>query len=187
MSARSFSPFSEFERLDQTFAMDGKPPGVFLFRSFLQVCLDSKYIVFAGQLIEKVSFEFTTTIRRMDWATYAFLVLKQGKKLFNQLEIGFTDTPWWHFVGFWKFSTPMLFLQCDRHIIASVFKLYSLFFSFILPIHEGSHREVYQEFQPSYDIFHRWCQGLFRPQVLCTLSLHCPIASSALTQSQQPV
>ena len=26
---------------------------------------------------------------------------------------------------------------------------------FILLIHEGSHREVYQEFQPSYDIFHR--------------------------------
>ena len=28
-------------------------------------------------------------------------------------------------------------------------------------------REVYQEFQPSYDIFPRWCQGLLRPQVLC--------------------
>ena len=31
----------------------------------------------------------------------------------------------------------------------------SLVFSFILLIHEGSHKEVYQEFQPSYDIFHR--------------------------------
>ena len=61
----------------------------------------------------------------------------------------------------------------------------SLFFSFILLIHEGSHREVYQEFQPSYDIFCRWCQGLFRPQVPCTPSLHCPIANSASTQSQQ--
>ena len=29
---------------------------------------------------------------------------------------------------------------------------------FILLIHEGSHREVYQEFQPSYDIFHRVAQ-----------------------------
>ena len=36
---------------------------------------------------------------------------------------------------------------------------------FILLTHEGSHREVYQEFQPSYDIFRRWCQGLFRTQV----------------------
>ena len=60
-------------------------------------------------------------------------------------------------------------------------------FSFILLIHEGSHREVYQEFQPSYDIIRRWCQGLFRPQVPCTASLHSPIASSASTQSQQPV
>ena len=29
-----------------------------------------------------------------------------------------------------------------------------LCFSFILLTHEGSHREVYQKFQPSYDIFH---------------------------------
>ena len=28
-------------------------------------------------------------------------------------------------------------------------------FFFILLTHEGLHREVYQEFQPSYDIFHR--------------------------------
>ena len=59
-------------------------------------------------------------------------------------------------------------------------------FSFILMIHEGSHREVYQEFQPSYDIFR--CQGLFRPQVPWTPNLvHYPIANSASTQSQQPV
>ena len=38
---------------------------------------------------------------------------------------------------------------------------------FTLLTHEGSHREVYQELQPSYDIFRRWCQALFRPQVLC--------------------
>ena len=31
----------------------------------------------------------------------------------------------------------------------------SHFFSFILLIHEGSHGEVYQGFQPSYDIFRR--------------------------------
>ena len=48
-------------------------------------------------------------------------------------------------------------------------------------------REVYQEFQPSYDIVRSWCQGLFRPQVPCTPSLHCPITNSASTQSQQPV
>ena len=57
-------------------------------------------------------------------------------------------------------------------------QIFFLFF-FILLIHEGSHREVYQEFQPSYDIFRRWCQGLLRPQVPCTPSLHCPIANSA--------
>ena len=47
--------------------------------------------------------------------------------------------------------------------------------------------EVYREFQPSYDIVHRWCQGLFRPQVPCTPNLHCLIANTASTQSQQPV
>ena len=36
-----------------------------------------------------------------------------------------------------------------------VYKFTLPFFSFILLIHEGSHREVYQEFQPSYDIFLR--------------------------------
>ena len=50
------------------------------------------------------------------------------------------------------------------------------------------HREVYQGFQPCYDIFCWWCQRMFTPQVPCTPSrLHCPIANSASTQSQQPV
>ena len=39
---------------------------------------------------------------------------------------------------------------------------------FILLTHEGSHREVYEEFQPTFDMSHRLCQRLFRPQVLCT-------------------
>ena len=47
---------------------------------------------------------------------------------------------------------------------------------FILLTHKGSsHREVYKEFQSSYDIFRRWCQ------VPCIPSLHYPIANSALT------
>ena len=45
-----------------------------------------------------------------------------------------------------------------------------MFFCFILLTHKGSHREVYQEFQSSYDIFRRWCQGMFKPQVPCTHS-----------------
>ena len=49
-----------------------------------------------------------------------------------------------------------------RTWISPICYLYN-FFSFILLIHEGSHREVYQDFQPSYDIFCSWCQGLFRP------------------------
>ena len=55
----------------------------------------------------------------------------------------------------------------------------------ILLTHKESHREVFREFQPSYDIVHRWCQELFRPQVPCTPSLHCPITISI--QNQQPV
>ena len=54
----------------------------------------------------------------------------------------------------------------------------------ILLIYKGSHREIYQEFQPSYDIIRRWCQGLIRPQVLCTPNLHCPIANTSSIQSQ---
>ena len=61
----------------------------------------------------------------------------------------------------------------------------SAIFCFFLLTHEGSHSEVYQEFQPNYDIFRRWCQRLFRPQVPCTSSLHGPIANS--TQRQQPI
>ena len=75
-----------------------------------------------------------------------------------------------------------LYLLYTRTMVAKCIPIFS-----ILLTHEGSHREVYQEFQPSYDIFHRWCQGLFRPQVPCTPSLHCPMANSALTPNQQPV
>ena len=57
----------------------------------------------------------------------------------------------------------------------------------ILLTHGGSHREVYRDFQPSLNIFRRWCQGWIIPQVPCTPSLHCPITNSASTQSQQPV
>ena len=75
---------------------------------------------------------------------------------------------------------------CINHMPKQVGEA-QLIFCFILLTHEGSQREVYQEFQLSYDIFCRRCQGLFRPQVPCTPSLHCPIANSASTQSQQPV
>ena len=40
-------------------------------------------------------------------------------------------------------------------------------FFLILLTHDGSHSKVYQEFQPSYNIVYRWCQGLFRQQVPC--------------------
>ena len=41
-------------------------------------------------------------------------------------------------------------------------------------------------FPTQLDIIRRY-QGLFRPQIPCTLSIHCPIANSASIQSQQPV
>ena len=79
-------------------------------------------------------------------------------------------------------------VNLNNRIFAFLFQTNEIkgFFSFILLTHEGSHREVYRDFQPSYDIFRRWCQGFFRPQVPYA-SLHCPIASSASTQSQQTV
>ena len=60
------------------------------------------------------------------------------------------------------------------------------FFCFILLTHEGSHREVYQEFQSSYDIFHRsGAKGCSDHR------FHVPPAYTAQmltsTQSQQPV
>ena len=76
--------------------------------------------------------------------------------------------------------------QWATWITAKIFKVCLQKLFFLLLTHEGSYRAVYKEFQPSHDIFRRWCQGLFRPQALCTPSLHCPIASSAPTQSQQP-
>ena len=36
------------------------------------------------------------------------------------------------------------------------------------PTRDHMAQEVYQEFQLSYDIFRGWCQGLIRPQILCT-------------------
>ena len=57
---------------------------------------------------------------------------------------------------------------------------------FCIPLtHEGSHREVYKEFQPSYDIFRR--SGAKDCSDHRLHWLHCPIANSTLTQSQQPV
>ena len=53
------------------------------------------------------------------------------------------------------------------------------YFSLLIFHPADPHREVYQEFHPSYDIFRRLCQGLFRPQVPCIPSLYCPIANSA--------
>ena len=63
------------------------------------------------------------------------------------------------------------------------------FLAFFFPSLSSHREEVYQEFQPSYDIFPQvWCQGLFRAQqVPCNPSRHYLIANSASTQSQQPV
>ena len=59
-------------------------------------------------------------------------------------------------------------------------------FLFILLTHKRSHREVYQDFQPSCDIFCRsGVEGYLGLQVPCTPCLHCPIANFASTQSQQ--
>ena len=74
-----------------------------------------------------------------------------------------------------------------RYIDSSRHNIMTPFFILLFFIHQGSHREVYQEFHPSYDSFRRWCQGLISPQVPCTASPHCPIANSASTQIQQPV
>ena len=41
-------------------------------------------------------------------------------------------------------------------------------FVFILLTHKGSHCIDYHDFRSNYDIFHMWCQGLFRPSVPCT-------------------
>ena len=57
---------------------------------------------------------------------------------------------------------------------------------FILLTHEGSHREIYQEFQPSYDIFRGGVKGCsdhrFRVPPACTaaqlLTLHQHIANN---------
>ena len=49
------------------------------------------------------------------------------------------------------FTPPQSFsLLCDPTLISE-----TIIFCFILRTHEESHREVYQEFQPGYDIVHR--------------------------------
>ena len=61
---------------------------------------------------------------------------------------------------------------------------YSFMFCFILLTHEGAHREVYHDFQPSLTSGGDKCclnHKFVHP------SLHCPLANSASTQSQQPV
>ena len=55
---------------------------------------------------------------------------------------------------------------------------------FFLLNHEEPHGKVHRDYQPSFCM---WLQGLLRPQVLCTPSLCCPVASSISTQSQQQV
>ena len=60
------------------------------------------------------------------------------------------------------------------------------FLSFVLLIHEESHREVYQEFQPSYNIFRRWCQGLFRPQVPFCINTEPTTSIGPLIKSSLP-
>ena len=51
-----------------------------------------------------------------------------------------------------------------------------------------SHREVYREFQPSYDIFRRYgAKGCSDHRFRAPPNLHCAAANSASTQSQQPV
>ena len=52
----------------------------------------------------------------------------------------------------------MLFFQHKQQVR----HFWDFFVSYLLT-HERSHKEVYQEFQPSYDIFRRWCQGLVKP------------------------
>ena len=87
----------------------------------------------------------------------------------------------------------MSLLRLHYHILLYIVELLIPdFFSFVLLIHKGSHREVYQKFLPSYDIFRRWCQGLFRPQVLCTpayaaqlLTLHRHIANNQYRTANQ--
>ena len=91
--------------------------------------------------------------------------------------------------GIWKYRYPVL----SRHRLDQLKRSGALvplsedhcfiinLFSFCWHT-EGSHGEIFRDLQPNYDIFHSWCQGLFRPQVLCTPSLHYPIANSASTQ-----
>ena len=68
-------------------------------------------------------------------------------------------------------------MKCMRFV--NVFTFFFLSYLLTLMGQQVLYSEVYQEFQPIYDIFHRWCQRLIRPQAPCTPSLHCPIGNSA--------
>ena len=56
---------------------------------------------------------------------------------------------------------------------------------FILLTHEGSHREVYRDFQPNLTLSVSGAKGLFIPQVPCLSSLHCPVNAEPTTSSGQ--
>ena len=80
----------------------------------------------------------------------------------------------------------MLFMPSERQL-APGYRWCTLVFFFNLADPRGITYGGLPGFPTQLDIFRRWCQGLIRPQVPCTPSLHCPIANSASTQSQQPV
>ena len=68
------------------------------------------------------------------------------------------------FLNTWNTLKVLACFELSTYVIARKFRpncVVRLFF--VLLTHQGSHREVYQSFQPSYDIFRRWCQELFRP------------------------
>ena len=85
----------------------------------------------------------------------------------------------------WLSNNRVFLSECFR----LVFTLRSCFFYFFF--NPADPRGITQGGLPGFptqlDIFRRWCQGLIRSQVPCTPSLHCLIANSASTQSQQPV
>ena len=74
------------------------------------------------------------------------------------------------------------------HSALHTFIIILYFFSFILLIHEGSHREAYQNFQPSLTSSAGGAKGFSDHRFRAPpAGLYCPIANSASTQSQQPV
>ena len=116
---------------------------------------------------------------------YSFVNMREYRWLFVCYLVNIVNIPCFSATAAKRVSSTFekIQLQITRsYNSVSVFRIF-----YILLTHEGSHREVYQELQPSYEIFLRWCQGLFRRQVLCIPSLHCPIANSVSTRSPQPV